>query len=462
MLNVWIYREEYIPMKRIVINIIAILLLCVAALPVSAQRFSVVGGDGLSYTYLEDYTSTNGINAVIVVYGTGDKMLRFDAPTTEPITWYTYEDVLNPLRSTQENHTSTTPLNRTECGYVVMHGNNTYYLYVVDYIKHPLVLSSVSVEEAVAMCDVVTLNIEGSGTEMLYYAFNNMYPYKIERDITIEYNTLQWNDEAVAYEEVLQEVVLKQFSSTYPVTAPWCNTVFTVTGDRFLKEWGMTQEVSTDEFTTIAVNAHAKAIQTYREAENEIDRQPQDLGGSAPVEIEFDAYYTDAVTHVEWQFSSDPDFDNITHRYNDDVLRYTFREDGTVYVRLTVSSYDEACVYECEPFVVNVGVSSLEIPNAFSPGTIDGKNDEWRVAFRSIVKFRCWIFNKQGVQLYYSENPGEGWDGTHGGRLVAPGAYYYVIEAIGADGVEYKRSGHINILHSRKNRKATEGNQNSN
>lgn len=440
---------------------LATLLLCVVALPVAAQRFSVEGGNDLSYTYLEDYTSTNGINAVIVVYGTSEKVLRFDAATTEPITWYTYDDVLNPLPSTQERNFSTTPLNRTECGYVVVHGNNTYYLYVVDYIKHPLVLSGASVEEGGAMCDVVTLNIVGSGKEMTYYAFDNLYPYKIERDITIEYNTLQWNDEALAYDEVPQEVVLKQFSSTYPVTAPWCNTAFTITGDRFLKAWGMEQVVTTDEYITVAVNAQAKAIQTYREDENEIDRQPQeDLGGSAPVEIEFDAYYTDAVTHIEWQFSSDPNFENITHRYNDDVLRFTFREDGTVYVRLTVSSYDEVCVYECDPFMVNVGASSLEIPNAFSPGTIDGKNDEWRVAFRSIVKYRCWIFNKQGVEMYYSENPGEGWNGTYAGRLVAPGAYYYVIEAVGADGVEYKRSGHINILHSQRNRKATDGSNN--
>lgn len=447
-------------MKRKILNIIGVLLLPASVQPMVAQRFSVEGGDGLSYTYIEDYTSTNGINAVIVVYGSADKVLRFDARSAEPITWYTYDDVVNPLPSTQINHYSTTPLTRTECGYVVMHGDRPYYLYVVDYIKHPLVLSSVDVQESAAMCDVVTLDIEGNGKEMTYYAFNNLYPYKIERDIIIGYNTLQWNDEALAYEEMPQEVSLKQFSSTYPVTAPLCNTAFTVKGDRFLKAWGMEKQVSTTDYTTIAVEGQAKAVQTYREAENEIDRKPEDLGGSAPVEIEFDAYYTDAVTHVEWQFSSDPDFENITHRYNDDVLRFTFREDGTVYVRLTVSSYDEACVYECEPLVVNIGASSLEIPNAFSPGTIDGKNDEWRVAFKSIVEFRCWIFNKQGVQLYYSENPGEGWDGTHNGRLVAPGAYYYVIEARGADDVAYKRSGHINILHSRKNRKASAGSQN--
>ena len=453
-----IYIDTFLMMRIDLNKIFALLLLCVAV-PVTAQRFSVEGGDGRAYTYLEDYRNAEGINAVIVVYGTADKVLRFTAPSNRDITWYTYDDVLNPLPSTQVNNYSTIPLNRTECGYVVMHDDKPYYLYVIDYIKHPLMLSGVSVQEGVAMCDVVTLDIAGSGKEMTYYAFNNMYPYKVERDIIIEYNTLEWNEEALAYSEIPQEVHLKQFSATYPVTAPLCNTVFTVKGDRFLKEWNMLQEVATDEFVTVAVEAQAKAVQSYREAENEIDRHPEDLGGSAPVDIEFNAYYTDAVTHIEWQFSSDANFKNITHRYNDEVLRFTFREDGTVYVRLVASSVDESCIYECEPLVINIGSSSLEIPNAFSPGTIDGKNDEWRVAFKSIVEFRCWIFNKQGVQLYYSENPGEGWDGTYGGRLVAPGAYYYVIEARGADAVDYKRSGHINVLHSRKNRKASSGDE---
>lgn len=139
-------------------------------------------------------------------------------------------------------------------------------------------------------------------------------------------------------------------------------------------------------------------------------------------------------------------------RYNDDVLRYTFREEGTYYVRLVAVSNNESCVYEGEPFVITIGTSSLEMPNAFSPGTIDGKNDEWKVAYKSIVEFRCWIFDKWGVQMYYSENPGDGWDGKHNGRLVSPGVYYYVIEARGADGVEYKRNGHINILRSRSNK----------
>lgn len=428
-----------------------VLMGLVTAMPGSAQRFSIEGGDGLSYTYFEEYPSTSGINAVFVVYGTSGKSLRFDGQTTSPITWYMFEDVVTPLRgATQTAHYSTLPLTQSECGYIAMQDDKPYYVWVTDYIKHPLTLTSLSVNESASACDVVSLQIGGKGDEMTYYAFNSLMPHKIERGITITYNTLQWNDEGLQYNEVPHTETLKQFSTTYPVTAPLCNTVFVVEGDRFLQKWGLpVQRAATAEYATTAVSAQAKATQTYREAENEIDRHPETLGGSAPAEIEFAAYYTDAVTHIEWQFSKYQDFSNVMRRYNDDLLRYTFREEGTTYVRLVATSNNETCTYECEPFTITIGSSSLEMPNAFSPGTIDGKNDEWRVAYKSIVEFRCWIYDKWGVKMYYSEDPGKGWDGKHGGRLVSPGVYYYVIEARGADGVEYKKSGHINILRSK-------------
>ncbi|MBR3950376.1 MAG: gliding motility-associated C-terminal domain-containing protein [Bacteroidaceae bacterium] len=435
-------------------RLIAIILIALTTISVKAQKFSVVGGNELSYAYYEEYNSTSTINAVYIVYGTADKSLQFETNSGNSVIWYTYEDVLTPLASEQNGRYSTIPLTQSECGFIAMDGDKPYYIYVIDYIKNQLSLTSVTTDGNEAACDIITLNIQGAGEKMNYYAFNNKMPYEVKRDITIAYNSLEWDEEMLQYNEVVREVVINQFSSSYPVAAPLCNTIFTVRGDKFLEAWGMEQIVESAEYTTVAVEAQAQATQTYREAANEIDRQPENLGGSAPAEIEFNAYYTDAVTHVEWQFSQDANFNTITHRYTDDLLRYTFREEGTTYVRLVVTSNNESCIYESEPMVVTIGTSMLEIPNAFSPGTIDGKNDEWRVAFKSLVEFRCWIFNKQGVEMYYSENPGEGWDGKHAGRLASPGVYYYVIEARGADGTEYKRSGHINLMRSKKNAKS--------
>lgn len=48
------------------------------------------------------------------------------------------------------------------------------------------------------------------------------------------------------------------------------------------------------------------------------------------------------------------------------------------------------------------------------------------------VKFKAWIFNRWGLQMYYWTDPAQGWDGKKGGKYVQPGVYFYVIEAEGS------------------------------
>ncbi len=85
------------------------------------------------------------------------------------------------------------------------------------------------------------------------------------------------------------------------------------------------------------------------------------------------------------------------------------------------------------------------MPNAFSPND-DGVNDEWKVAYRSLLTFNCWIFDRQGHQICHLTSPDQGWDGKIGGKTVDSGVFYYVIEATGTDGKKYKKSGDINVV----------------
>ena len=89
----------------------------------------------------------------------------------------------------------------------------------------------------------------------------------------------------------------------------------------------------------------------------------------------------------------------------------------------------------------------MECPNAFSPQASVGINDEWKVSYRSIVEFNCWIFNRWGAEVCHLTDPSQGWDGKYKGKYVKPGTYFYVIEARGSDGVEYNLKGDINILN---------------
>ena len=145
------------------------------------------------------------------------------------------------------------------------------------------------------------------------------------------------------------------------------------------------------------------------------------------------------------------DFADVVNSFNDLEFTYTFTEQGTTYVRFTVNNAAGTCPLESETYKVFIGESKLDIPNAFSPGASPGVNDEWKVSYKSIVTYKCTIFNRWGKKLFESSDPSQGWDGMVGGKVVPPGVYFYVIKAIGADGVKYDRAGDINIIGYKDN-----------
>ena len=100
-----------------------------------------------------------------------------------------------------------------------------------------------------------------------------------------------------------------------------------------------------------------------------------------------------------------------------------------------------------ESFIIRIAESELEVPNAFSPNG-DGVNDVFRVKHKSLVRFNAYVFNRWGQQLYHwgLQNIDVGWDGTAHGGNVPEGVYFIVVEAEGADGVNYRIKSDINIL----------------
>jgi gliding motility-associated-like protein len=79
------------------------------------------------------------------------------------------------------------------------------------------------------------------------------------------------------------------------------------------------------------------------------------------------------------------------------------------------------CLDEC---------SNYMLPNVFSPNG-DGINDLYRPQRTSYVnRVEMTIFNRWGVQVYYTEDPDINWDGkvNDSDRLVSPGVYYYICD----------------------------------
>lgn len=75
-----------------------------------------------------------------------------------------------------------------------------------------------------------------------------------------------------------------------------------------------------------------------------------------------------------------------------------------------------------------VKVLEPEIPNAFSPNG-DGINDRWAIKYlETYVNATVQIYNRYGQKVYNSGQYLEPWNGTHQGKDMPVGVYYYIIE----------------------------------
>ena len=196
---------------------------------------------------------------------------------------------------------------------------------------------------------------------------------------------------------------------------------------------------------------------------NEIDRPLSDslpetnYQVSAPLDVQFRANPTPAAQYFLWRIYKGSQL--ITQRV-DENHRFEFIDPGVYKVVCYAGNNHCPCeggvyIMDCEfrdSIIVStftVTSSRLAVPNVFTPDG-NGTNDEFRVLYRSLATFKCEVYNRWGKRVFTWTDPSKGWDGTIGGRPAAEGAYFYVIRAIGTDGIEYKLSGDINLLREHK------------
>lgn len=330
-----------------------------------------------------------------------------------------------------------------DCGYAFTESGRTTYYWITDYSTHPYNVTALILSEE-QDCDRTFLSTDGSAEALRYYSISGR-AFEINREIILLYTTLIPDAENTAYNTLEQIVNLSNIEGRFSVEAPLCDTYFTLSGDKFLKVWGMEAEVQSELFMTSAARAITKATQTPRESSNEVKVEAT-LGGSAPVEIHFEAAVSDAVIFTQWQMSRDEEFQDIMLQIPELEFTHTFTEMGTTFVRFMAADASGKCEYYGETYPITIGESYLMCPNAFSPGASEGVNDEWKVSYKSIVSFECYIFNRWGEKMTEFHDPSLGWDGKYRGKLVPAGVYYYVIKAKGSDGKNYNLSGDINIV----------------
>lgn len=428
------------------------LLAIATAMAFTAEAAGLLFTQTGSYQPVEITPETStGLEKIYVLYNTSGVIASYTASSaTADITWERYTNsgggYAEPVAFEKSGNTTTCRLDDTDCGYIIREDGRAHCFWITNYNNHRLNLQAVEYSSE-SDCGSALLNVMAdNGGEIRYYTINGA-PRSLSRDITIDYYTLEYDETNENYRQTEKSDNFDHITELMRVEAPLCDTQFTVRGDRFLSQWGLSQQVSTTTITARAVEAHTEAIQTERDNDNESSGNTTGLGGSAPVEIKFNAIVSDAVRYSEWQFSRYSDFSILDYRFFQTEIDNTFEEYGTTYVRFIAADDSGDCEYISPTYEVNVGESKLLCPNVFSPGNQDGVNDMWKVSYKSIISFECHIFNRWGVKITEFTDPAQGWDGKYAGKIVPSGVYYYVIKAKGSDGRTYNLSGDINVIN---------------
>lgn len=390
--------------------------------------------------------ASTGLDCVYVVSNTAGVTVSYTS--RQPVTWQRFSSLgggyAEDVAAVRDGDTYSVTLGTDDIGYIVTDGDRPHYYWIVNYVNHPCRFDDLRLS-AEQDCGTVQLDFAGEADRIIYYTINGA-PHTLSRDIRLTYNTLVWDEGTEAYRMTETVKTLEYAGAAIHAEAPLCDTPFTLEGDRFTEAWGEGETIDTDTYAAVAVEAHCTATQAERDNDNEQKVDGSALGGSAPADISFKAVVTDAVAFREWQFATDPEFEHIDIRINQDETDYTFREQGTTYVRYMAANAAGTCDYYSDTYEVTIGESALKCPNAFSPGASEGVNDEWKVSYKSLVSFECHIFNRWGVKMCEFTDPSQGWDGKYRGKLVPAGVYFYVIKAKGADGKSYDLAGDINII----------------
>lgn len=418
-------------------------------------QYAVRGGEGTPLKVIDD--RLNRIE-VWLVYGMEGVEISYTSATASH-KWYRYTSRITenePVGGEIRNGTTSTIVNPEEgCGYFVEQESvpTSRCIWLIDYSKYRYEVNRL---EAVAGSDPCAfVNLSGD-LEIPAMSYNNPggIPVAVERSFDITYNTQEWDEANRMFNRKLVELSVADPYGNNLLPAPLCDTEFQLNGDAFAIHFGKGKTIATDVYTAVRAEAHADT--TFIP-----NNYPGENGGedglSAPATVSFRAIASEAAAIYLWKIyrsgnegdEGNEGEDNPLIRYPGEEIEYTFAEAGKYKVMLEVADRTAACTDTSVEYEIDIAESWIQIPNAFSPGTTPGVNDEFRVAYKSITRFRGWIYNRWGVQMFHWTDPSQGWDGRKGGQYVQPGVYFYVIEADGSDGRKYRKSGDINVLRSK-------------
>ncbi len=316
-------------------------------------------------------------------------------------------------------------------GYYIVKGGVEYSPFYVFVCKDADVTM-----EATADCENTVLRCSGDIAPYTYTRRNGTQG-RLTRACSIDYTALAWNTEAWTDSAAQMNATL---NATMTMPALYGKTPITLCYDAEIRDaLGLEPACTTIDIAEEdikAVKMELVALVTARENDpagnNELERPidqklEESKSYSGALEVAFYSNPTPAATFYQWTIYKATD--RIATR-NDRDIRYAFSEPGSY--RIVGRVNNAFCTSDSAETVVNISESYLRVPNVFTPNG-DGINDEFRVAYRSLRDFHCWVYNRWGKLVYEWTDPSKGWDGMIGGRPASEGAYFYVIRAMGTE-----------------------------
>lgn len=156
---------------------------------------------------------------------------------------------------------------------------------------------------------------------------------------------------------------------------------------------------------------------------------------------------------VSFTNNSSPNATDFLWNLGNSSATYTTVNTNTVYqmqgnYTVTLIATNGVCSDTASTVIVVDMVSFLTIPNVFTPNG-DGINDVFSLNPINIGDISMTIFDRWGLKMYDTTSSGSlTWDGkTKAGAPVADGTYFYIINAKGLDGKDFKFQGSVNIFH---------------
>jgi len=399
-----------------------LLLLCV--MPVMALHVQPVGEPDKDYTFV----ANNGDS--IYIFADEIVMRSSDGSAIE---WYDASNNQSIASGFDEVN-----LKHDNGGYYTMQNGEKEYFYVFSYASYKADVSNwqLSVEPK---CEYTLLTLTGTLPKPLAYTNSKGKSCTVPRKCTISYTDLSWNESDMHWQDSAA-VVTKDFpAAQFTLPAIYRATDITLTVDNIALALGLdSASVSTELTTPIAVKSMPTSRTEVRgkqgELSNELDRPTDEsvLKGSGELRIQFYSNPTPAASFFLWRIYKGTQL--IFTRNDEDVFE-VFSEPGSYRVVNYVTGSEcpcPTCTQDSTEITVSISDSELKVPNVFTPNG-DGINDEFRVQYKSIAEFHCWVYNRWGKLVYSWDDPAKGWDGTINGRPAAEGAYFYVIRAKGTD-----------------------------